>query len=111
MGWDEFMRLERRRLDERRAGKLRRAMGDPLPGETVESLDTIGDGDRMRARHGLVAVVGADGKTSYRYIDSLGGDDMEDRLAAEWLEEGWLRRRAQRRRKGADALPMPEHLR
>ena len=36
---------------------------------------------------------------------------MEDRLAAEWLEEGWLRRRAERRRKGADALPMPEHLR
>jgi hypothetical protein len=111
MGWDEFMRLERRRLDERRAGKLRRALGDPLPGETVESLDTIAEGDRMRARHGLVAVVGADGRTSYRYIDSLGGDDMEDRLAAEWLEEGWLRRRAQRRRKGADALPMPEHLR
>jgi hypothetical protein len=111
MGWDEFMRLERRRLDERRAGKLRRVLGDPLPGETVESLDTIGEGDRMRARHGLVAVVGADGRTSYRYIDTLGGDDMEDRLAAEWLEEGWLRRRAERRRKGADSLPMPEHLR
>ena len=81
MGWDKFMRLERRRLDERRAGKLRRALGDPLPGETVESLDTIAEWDRMRARHGLVAVVGADGRTSYRYIDSLGRDDMEDRLA------------------------------
>jgi hypothetical protein len=110
MGWDEFMRLERRRLDERRAGKLRRVLGDPLPGETVESLDTIGEGDRMRARHGLVAVVGADGRTSYRYIDALDREDMEDRLAAQWLEEGWLRQRAKRRRMGAEALSMPKHL-
>jgi hypothetical protein len=57
-----------------------------------------------------VAVVGADGRASYRYIDALGGEDIEDRLAAEWLEEGWLKQRAERRRKGTDALPIPEHL-
>jgi hypothetical protein len=110
MGWDEFMRQERRRLDERRQGKLRESLGEPLPGETVELLERIAEEDRLRACQGLVAVVGADGGSSYRHIDALGGDDMEDRLAAQWLEEGWLRQRAERRRKDAHALPMPAHL-
>jgi hypothetical protein len=110
MGWQEFMRLERRRLEERRAGKLGRALGEPLPGETKEQLQRIGEADRTRACQGLVAVVGADGRASYRHIDALGGEDIEDRLAAEWLEEGWLKQRAKRRRKGTDALPIPEHL-
>ena len=57
-----------------------------------------------------MAVVGADGRASYRHIDALGGEDIEDRLAAEWLEEGWLKQRAKRRRKGTDPLPIPEHL-
>ena len=104
------MRLERRRLDERREGKLRRALGDPLPGETAELLDRVGAEDRTRACQGLVSVAGSDGRTSYRHIDALGRDDMEDRLAAEWLEEGWLKLRAKRRRKGADALSIPKHL-
>ena len=110
MVWQEFMRRERKRLDERREGKLREALGEPLSGETVELLERIGEGDRLRACQGLVAVVGADGRTSYRYIDTLGGDDMEDRLAAEWLEEGWLKQRAARRKKGADPLSIPQHL-
>jgi len=56
------MRLEHRRLDERRAGMLRRALGDPLPGETIEQLERIGERDRHRASHGLVAVVRDDGR-------------------------------------------------
>jgi hypothetical protein len=116
MGWQEFMRLERRRLEERREGKLRRALGDPLPGETAELLDLVGEEDRMRACQGLVSVVGADGRTFYRHIDSLSRDVMEDRLAAEWLEEGWLKLRVEQRRKGADGRALklfpsiPEHL-
>jgi hypothetical protein len=111
MGWQEFMRLEHRRLEERSAGKLRRALGDPLPGETKAQLDRIGERDRLRASHGFVAVVGSYGRASYRYIDALGGDDIENRLAAEWLEEGWLKQRAKRRMNGAGALPVPKHLR
>ena len=111
MGWQEFMRLERRRLDERREGKLREALGEPLWGETLDLLERIAEEDRTRAGQGLVAVVGADGRATYRHIDHLGREDMEDRLAAQWLEEGWLRQRAQRRRKGADALSIPKHLR
>jgi hypothetical protein len=111
MGWQEFMRLERRRLDERREGKLREALGEPLWGETLDLLERIGEEDRIRAGQGLVAIVGADGRASYRHIDALGREDMEDRLAAQWLEEGWLKQRAERRRKGADALSIPKHLR
>jgi hypothetical protein len=58
MRWQEFMSLEHRRLDERREGKLRRALGDPLPGETKEQLERIGERDRLMAHHGLVALVG-----------------------------------------------------
>ena len=104
MGWQEFMRMERRRLDERREGKLREALGEPLWGETLDLLERIGEEDRMRASQGLVAVVREDGRASYRHIDALGRDDMEDGLAAEWLEEGWLKQRVERRRKGAEAL-------
>jgi hypothetical protein len=110
MVWQEFMRRERRRLGERREGKLREALGEPLSGETVELLDRIGEEDRLRAWQGLVAIVGADGRACYRHIDALGRDDMEDRLAAEWLEEGWLKQRAKRRRNGAEALSIPKHL-
>jgi hypothetical protein len=110
MGWQEFMRLERRRLNERREGKLRRALGDPLPDETLEQLERIAEGDRLRARQGLVAVVREDGKAFYRYIDALERDDIDNRLAAEWLEVGWLKQRARRRRKGLGAPPIPKHL-
>jgi hypothetical protein len=87
-GWEEFIRLERKRLEERREGKLRGALGEPLPGETKVQLDKIGEEERARAELGLVAVVGAEGRTSYRYIHALDRDDMEDRLAARWLEKG-----------------------
>jgi hypothetical protein len=110
MGWQEFMRMERRRLNERRQGKLREALGEPLWGETVDLLDRLGEEDRLRACQGLAAMVGADGRASYRHIDALGREEMEDRLAAEWLEEGWLKQRAKRRRNGAEALSIPKHL-
>ena len=110
MGWQEFMRMERRRLNERRQGKLREALGEPLWGETVDLLDRLGEEDRLRACQGLAAMVGADGRASYRHIDALGREEMEDRLAAEWLEEGWLKQRVERRRNGAEALSIPKHL-
>ena len=110
MVWQEFIRRERKRLDERREGKLREALGEPLSGETVELLERLGEEDRLRACRGLVAVVREDGRACYRHIDALGRDDIEDRLAAEWLEEGWLKQRAKRRMKGVGAPPIPEHL-
>jgi hypothetical protein len=44
---------------------------------------------------------------SHRKLDR---DDMEERLAAELLEAGWLKQRAECRRKGVGAPPIPEHL-
>ncbi len=51
------MEMVRQRLRERSEGKLRRALGSPLPGETAEQLDRIGAQDRRRAERGLVAVM------------------------------------------------------
>jgi hypothetical protein len=110
IGWQEFMRSERGGLDERREGKLRQALGEPLAGETKEQLDRIGEEDCTRALQGLVAVVGAHGGAFHKHIDALGRTDVEDRLAARWLEEGWLKQRAECRRKGVGPPPVPEHL-
>ena len=49
VSWEGFMQMERRQLRERREGKLRAALGIPLPGESVEQLDRIGAQDRRRA--------------------------------------------------------------
>jgi len=64
VGWEGFMQTERNQLRMRRAGKLRRALGVPLAGETVEQLDRIGERDRLRAEQGLVPIMGGDGKIS-----------------------------------------------
>lgn len=70
------MEMERKRLQDRRQGKLRVALGVPLPGETAEQLDRIGERDRIRAERGLVAVKGAGGRIYYKHIDDLGMLDM-----------------------------------
>jgi hypothetical protein len=111
MGWEEFMQMERRRLSENRQGKLRRALGVPLPGESKEQLDRIGEQDRRRAKQGLVPLVGEGGKTNYKHIDDLNRLDMPFRTAAERVTVEWLKERVERRRTGADAPPIPRHLR
>jgi hypothetical protein len=115
MGWEAFEQLERQQLRERRQGKLRRALGVPLPGESVEQLDRIGERDRRRAEEGLVAVLNRDGTFSHKHIDDLGRSDMMSRIAAEMEEVDWLKERVLRRNLGVDvrsleALPTPEHL-
>src|SRR5215204_31452 len=116
MGWAGFMQTERSQLRERRQGKLRRALGVPLPGESVEQLDRIGERDRRRAEEGLVAVMNRDGTFSHKHIDDLGRLDMTSRIAAEMEEVDWLKEGVLRRNLGVDvrsleALPTPEHLR
>jgi hypothetical protein len=111
MGWEGFMQMERRRLWERREGKLRRALGVALPGESGEGLDQLGEQDQLRAEQGLVAVMGQGGKIYYKHIDDLSRLDMRFRTAAEWLEVPWLKERLACRKKGAQAPPMPTYLR
>ena len=102
--------MERTQLRERCQGKLRRALGTPLVGDSVEQLDRIGDQDRLRAEQGLVAGVGEGGRISYKHIDDLSSLDMRFRTAAERVKVGWLKERIEHRRKGPHAPPIPHHL-
>jgi hypothetical protein len=103
--------MERKRLRERREGKLRRALGRPLPGESVEQLERICEQDRRMAEQGLVALLGAGGRISYKHVEDLSSLDMHFRTAAEWLMVDWLKKRVESRRWGEDAPPIPTHLR
>jgi hypothetical protein len=110
MGWEEFEHMERQQLRERREGKLRRALGVPLPGESVEQLDRIGEQDRRRAERGLVPLLDAGGRIVYKHLDDLGTLDMNARTSAERLTVDWLKERVERRKLGAEAPPVPSHL-
>jgi hypothetical protein len=111
MGWDGFMEMERRQLRERREGKLRKALGNPLPGETAEQLHLIGESDRARAEQRLVSIKGEGGRISYKHIDDLGTLDVRFRIAAERVAVDRLKERVGSRKLGAEAPPIPTHLR
>ena len=103
--------MERTKLRERREGKLRRALGRPLPGESSEQLDRIAEQDIVRAEQGLVSIKGEGGRISYKHIDDLSPLDMRFNIAAEWVEVVWLKERVERRKQDAEAPPIPTHLR
>jgi hypothetical protein len=112
MSWEGFMHMERRQLRERCEGKLRRALGVALQGESVEELDRLGEQDRLRAGQGLVAVMGEGGKKIfYKHLDDLSRHDMRFRTAAERVEVAWLKDRVERSKKGEDSPTLPYHLR
>ena len=48
--WEAFMKTERRQLQERASGKMRRAIGRVLPGESREELERIAARDQRLAR-------------------------------------------------------------
>ena len=105
------MEMERTKLRERSEGRLRRALGMPLPGESSEQLDRIGEDDQRRAKQGLVSIKGERGTISYKHIDDLSPLDMRFVTAAERVEVGCLKERVERRKRGEDAPPIPTHLR
>jgi hypothetical protein len=111
MGWDGFIKMERAKLWERSEGKLRRALGRPLPGESVEQLDRIGGHDQRKAEQGLMSIKGEGGRISYKHVDAIGLLDMYFSTAAERVVVGWLRERVEGRKRGADAPPILTHLR
>lgn len=104
------MRTEREQLRQRREGKLRRALGVPLAGETAERLDRIGEQDRRRAEQGLVTLLDAGGRIYHKHVDELNRPDMNARTAAERITLDWLKERVERRKLGAEAPPVPGHL-
>jgi hypothetical protein len=111
MGWEGFMQMERTKLWERCQGKLRAALGRPLPGETKEKLERISAQDRHGAEQGLVSIKGEGGRISYKHIDDPHPLEMRFVTAAERVEVAWRKERVERRKRGAQAPPVPTHLR
>jgi hypothetical protein len=107
MSWEGFMQMERRQLRERSEGKLRRALGMPLPGESVEGLDLLGEQDQLRAEQGLVAIMGEGGRIFYKHLDDLTSLDMRFRTAAERVEVAWLKERVECNKRGALSPALP----
>ena len=108
--WDEFMDMERSRLQQHASGKLAEALGHALPGESQEELARIAAEDQRLAQQGMVKLkVG--GEIHYKHIDELTREDRTARIAGERETVAWLKERVERRTQGSDAPPIPAHLR
>jgi hypothetical protein len=87
--FDEFMEMEHSRLQEHASGKLARALGHALPGESQEELERIAAEDQRLAQEGKVRLkVGEE--IHYKHIDELTREDRAARMAAEQEEVDWL---------------------
>ena len=90
------MRLERDLLAQRRDGKLAKAIGKALPGESPQDLQKIAREDQSKAQEGLVALLWAGGgQLSYKHIDELTSENLLARLEAEREQINWLMGRLQ----------------
>lgn len=90
--WKHFVQTEQRQLQLRKNGQLAKLLGGPRPGELPALLQKLAAEDRRQAERGLVALMSG-GKTSYKYIDDLGPEDMPARIAANRLRTSWLKER------------------
>ena len=91
-GWEAYMDTERMQLSERASGKLRRAMGRVLPGESREELERIAAEDERFAQAGLVRLKRGE-RVFYKHIDDLTREDRWARIEAERDTIAWLRGR------------------
>ena len=91
--WERFMRAERRDLENRRSGHLRKMLGAPLPGEYPEELERLASEDEARAEEGLVGLKNREGEVYYKHIDALSPEDRQDRMESEWTLAEWIAER------------------
>ena len=96
VGWEEFLEMERRALEDRKGGQLGRALGQALPGEEQEELNRLAREDQRRAEQGLVEVL-QEGQPLYKHIDELSPEDPMGRIRAERARTLWLEARQQNR--------------
>ena len=89
--FEEFMEMERGRLQQHASGKLAEALGHALPGESQEELDRIAREDQRLAQEGRVKLKVGD-EISYKHIDELTREDREARISAEMEEVEWLKK-------------------
>jgi hypothetical protein len=102
-GWEAFMQMERQRLQEHAQGKMARALGYALPGESQEELDRLALEDQRLAQRGMIQLKSGQ-RFYYKHIDELTRYDCTARIAAEREVVEWLRERGKR---GEDAPPIP----
>ena len=97
--FEQFMEIERGRLQKHASGKLAQALGYALPGESQEELERIALEDQRLAQEGMVKLkVGQE--VSYKHIDELTREDRQARIAAELEEVKWLKNRLRLRDEG-----------
>jgi hypothetical protein len=94
--WEDFLEGERRGLEARRRGQLRRDLGDVLPGESPEYIERLGREDQRRAQEGLVEIM-KEGEPLYKHIEELTPDDRTGRIRAEMVKSLWLQARMQQK--------------
>lgn len=104
------MEMERRRLREHAHGKMARALGHDLPGESREGLDRIASEDRRLAQNGMVQLKSGE-RIYHKHIEELTREDRTDRIAAERATVDWQKERVESRKLGTEAPPTPAHLR
>ncbi len=90
--WEKYMEVERKELEQRRAGQLGRALGRALPDEYQEELDRIAEEDLRRAQEGLVELRSGD-EVWYKHIDELTREDRPARIESENARADWIRER------------------
>jgi hypothetical protein len=90
--FERFMEMERARLQEHAQGKMARALGLALPGESQEELDRKAAEDQRLAQDGMVKLK-VDEEIRYKHIDELTRKDRRARIAAETEEVDWLMER------------------
>jgi 23S rRNA A2030 N6-methylase RlmJ len=86
------MHTERTQLAERASGKMRRAIGRVLDGESPEELERIAAKDQRLARAGLVQLKRGE-RVFYKHLDELRREDRLARIEAERETTAWLRGR------------------
>jgi hypothetical protein len=74
----------------RREGHLARILGDPLSEESSEDVRRLAEGDRLRAREGLVTLKSERGETSYKPLEELTPEDRRMRIRAEGERIDWI---------------------
>src|SRR5215210_7341672 len=92
--WEKHMRLERELLAQRCDGKLAKAIGKALPGESPQDLEQMAREDRGKAEEGLVSMLWG-GQLSYKHVDKLTPENLLARLEAEREQVNWLMGRLQ----------------
>jgi hypothetical protein len=95
--WEHYMEAERKDLEKRRNGLLRRLLDGPLPGESPKELEKQASEDEARAEEGLVELLSPDGEVYYKHIDALSPEDRSERVAAEGARVKWFTERRRSR--------------